>query len=484
MAVEKIFEHARGTPGKIALVYGTRSISYGCLASWIWHAHRFLSSQGLRRGSLAVLDVECLVDAWVFGFALRGLGLTTVSIRSLDWLDRLGLRNIGCIVSATREEPPRSLPSGEEIKLIRIPWGLYLGQPEEAFPGTLGVDASPGGHILLTSGTTGISKKVLVGEAQLASILRRRASVYGVTEYSMVNLFAFSMSSGTAYKMPICVWSAGGTVVLYQALDQHKALAAEGITHARFTPGSLAEILQAPPGELRRSQTMQAFVGGGPLTRALASEAKARLTPHVFATVSSTEVGTWAMTRIESDEDLRLHRIHPSVEVQIVDEQDQPLPAGQKGLVRIRAPDGVTGYLDDEDASRTAFRHGYFYSGDLGTLQGDGRLMLQGRANNVINVLGQKVAVEVMELAIQEKLQADGVCVLSRQTQALEAEIHIVIQSRRTIGQEELALSIGPWLPGIPKFEVHFLDFLPRTGTGKIDRAALRQIYFGGSSGA
>jgi fatty-acyl-CoA synthase len=153
-------------------------------------------------------------------------------------------------------------------------------------------------------------------------------------------------------------------------------------------------------------------------------------------------------------------------------------------VVRIRTPDSVSGYLDDEEASRAAFRQGYFYSGDLGTFQADGRLVLQGRVNNVINVLGIKVGAEVMELAIQERLAVDGVCVLSRQDEGMDAEFHVVIQSRRPVGQAELASAIGPWLPGIPQYRVHFVDPLPRTATGKIDRAALRQQFSAAPAGS
>jgi fatty-acyl-CoA synthase len=482
MVIEKIFEHARRTPGKLAISYGTRGISYRCFSFWISHARELLRQQALRSGCLAVLIVDCLVDSWVFGLALRSLGMTTIAVRSLDWLDRLSLHDIGCVVMTTRDRAPSIAPAGSEFKLIQIPRSLYLRNVTEGVPDSLRMASPAGGHILLTSGTTGTSKKVLIDDAHLTRVIPRRAEVYGVSERSIANVFAFAMSTGTAYKMPTCVWSVGGTVVIYQGPDQHKSLLVDGITHAFFTPGTLSELLEVP--DIPRSETMQAFVVGGPLPRALASAARIRLTPHIFACINSTESGPWAVTRIERDEDLRSHCIHPSVEVQVVDEADRPLPVGQTGLVRIRTADIATSYLDDEDASRAAFRQGYFYSGDLGTFQADGRLVLQGRVNNVINVLGIKVGAEVMELAIQERLAVDGVCVLSRQDEGMVAEFHVVIQSRRPVGQAELASAIGPWLPGIPRYRVHFVNPLPRTDTGKIDRAALRQQVFAASAGS
>ncbi len=104
---------------------------------------------------------------------------------------------------------------------------------------------------------------------------------------------------------------------------------------------------------------MQLVVTAGPLPRALADEARARLTPRIYTHYASTEGGPVTLTRIEQPEDLRWHRILPSCEVQIVDDSGHLLPAGQEGLVRVRPMEGVTGYLDDADASRTFFRGGF-----------------------------------------------------------------------------------------------------------------------------
>jgi len=219
---------------------------------------------------------------------------------------------------------------------------------------------------------------------------------------------------------------------------------------------------------------MRAFVGGAALPRALASDARARLTPHLFTYIGSTEAGPWALTRIERDEDVASHSLLPAVDVEVVDENNRLLPAGQTGAVRVRTLDMVTGYLDDEEATRATFRHGYFYPGDLGAFQPDGRLALQGRVDNVINVLGNKRAVEPMELALQESLAVEGVCVLAMQNGADE-EFHVVIESRRPIDKEKLSSSIGAHLRGVPYARVRYIDALPRNETGKIDRAALRQ---------
>jgi acyl-CoA synthetase (AMP-forming)/AMP-acid ligase II len=487
LVIEKIFDYAQSKPGKLAISYGGRSISYGVLAFWISQARQFLSRQDLRVGSVAVLNVDSRLDDWVFGLALRSLGITTIAVPSLDALDKLGVRDIGCVINTIRDQPPRIPPTGTSYRHIQIHNHMYLDEPADGIPDLPKELPPPGGHILLTSGTTGTSKKVLIDAAHLAIITKRRAEIFGISERSIVNVHHFATWVGAGYKLPSCAWSMGGSVVVHQGLDVHRSFLIDGITHTFVTPAILSDILKAPPDEIRRNEAMRLFVGGGPLPCALAEAARTRLTPHIFTSVSSTEGGTWGLTPIERPEDLRSHCVHPSIEVQVVDQEHRPLPVGQIGAVRIRVVDGFTGYMDDEEATRAFFREGYFYSGDLGAFQADGRLALHGRASNVINILGYKVAAEPIEQALQERLGADGVCVFSMQHEGTDEELHIVIQSHRPIHEAELAASVNATLVGLagfPHARVHFIKALPRGVMGKVERAVLRQQIAARRTGA
>jgi acyl-CoA synthetase (AMP-forming)/AMP-acid ligase II len=211
----------------------------------------------------------------------------------------------------------------------------------------------------------------------------------------------------------------------------------------------------------------------------LAQQTEHVLTPHIFTFIASSEVGIWSFTAIEQPEDLHSHRIHSSVELEIVDFSDIPVPRGEVGTVRLRTPESVSGYLGDEEASRRFFRDGFFYPGDLGLIEPDGRLVLRGRTSNVINVLGTKVAAEPIEEALAERLGAEGVCIFSAQDGSAEEEIHVAIQSKHPITAEALASSLKAELPRFPHAQVHFFAALPRNAMGKIDRAAINRQILG-----
>jgi non-ribosomal peptide synthetase component E (peptide arylation enzyme) len=480
MVIEKIFEHARIRPGKVAIYDGGRKISYAEFAFWIAHVHAFLGRQDLRAGCTAVLSADRFLDCWIFGIALRGLGVNTVAPESLDRLEHLQIPDIDCVIATVSNSPREIAATGSSYRLIQLPLDQsYLPQFRGDVPDLPAIYKPGGGHTVLTSGTTGSRKKVPIGAAGEAHWVRHRAEIFGISESSVVNVSRLGLWTSFGYKMSICTWSVGGTVVIHQGLNVHRSLLIEGVTHSFFTPSILSAVLSAPRDEIRRHDSMRVLVAAGPLSLPLAQQTASLLTPHIFTFVASSEAGVWSLTRIERAEDLRSHCILPSVELEIVDSSDKRLPKGEVGAVRIRTPESVTGYLDEEEASRRVFRNGFFYPGDLGLIEPDGRLVLRGRVNNVINVLGTKFAAEPIEEALAERLGAEGVCIFSAQNGSAGEEVHVVIQSRHPIAAEQLASCLKAELPRYPHAKVHFVAALPRNAMGKVDRAAINRQLLG-----
>jgi len=263
--------------------------------------------------------------------------------------------------------------------------------------------------------------------------------------------------------------------VMYQGPHPWESFRHPGITHVFATPRLLSQILTAAEA-LRRDDAMRLFVGSGPLSQAVWELARQRLTSRIYTSAGATEALQYALTPIGGPEDLRWHRILPSREVQVVDEADRILPAGQVGRVRVRLLDGMRqSYLHDEEASRAFFRDGYFYPGDLGVFRSDGRLALHGRVTDVVNILGSKIAAGPIEEALQHKLGVSGVCVFSVENEAAEEELHVAIETGRPIDQTRLADALGHELQGAPIAHVHFIAALPRNDMGKIQRDVLKK---------
>jgi acyl-coenzyme A synthetase/AMP-(fatty) acid ligase len=478
--VARVYEQAHQTPGKRAVVCNGVPSTYDEFARWIEGARQYLAQQDLPVASVAVVCTESLIDEWVIGLALRSLGLTTVAAIDAEGMRKLKLRNIDCIVTTTAAADQlvaAGLAADSRSRVIRVPAHIRLAVARDSVLNTPVSMTRPGGHILLTSGTTGAYKKVLWGATTQALAIPLHAEINGISSQSIVYVANFGLWTAAGYRWPLSTWTMGGTVVIHQAPDLHHPLTQHDLSHIFTTPDQLSALMRASKGSLRRNDATRLMVAGAAMPKEMLLAAKQHLTRQVYSVLASTEGMTLSVTPIEQPEDLLWHRIHPSREVQVVDEADNVLGPGHVGLVRIRIIDGLEGYLDDDEATRTFFRDGYFYSGDLGLFSDDGRLSLRGRASDVINILGNKIATSPIERALQDRLGAEGVCIVSIQRNAGVEEIHLVVQSSRRIERAEFEAATNAELGMIRRMRVHvsFMEKLPRNEMGKIQRLALKQ---------
>ncbi|MDR3513931.1 MAG: fatty acid--CoA ligase family protein [Caulobacteraceae bacterium] len=478
--IGSIVSHARTAPGRTAVVNNGQTYSYRAFAGLIAGARAVLARQSPPTDRVAVLCVDAPFDAWIIGIALRSLGVTTVNARSVEDIGRLNLGPVSVVwgeagpwpgLAAEAERAGCSSLAVSQADCLGGVQALASSLPEPP-------DDAGGGHILLTSGTTGVYKKILASAAQEARNVASRAEPFGLNAASVVNVFDFGGWTGIGYRYPVAVWTVGGAVVIDQSVDGRRSFRPQELTHAFVQPQLLAELLATPTEGAQRNDAMMLAFGGGVLSVAHWRAARERFTDAVCTTIGATEIGNLTLTRIESPEDLPWHRVCEGIEVQIVDDNDQPLPAGQTGVVRMRTT-GVEGYLGDPQTSAAFFRGGFFYPGDLGVLREDGRLSLQGRVTDVINVGGDKIATTPIETLIQDRLGAEAVCVFSVPGQDGEA-VHVAIQPGRPIKPAELKAALVEALAGLAEqVQAHQVAAFPRNHMGKIERAALKQRLLG-----
>ncbi|HEY5365482.1 MAG TPA: AMP-binding protein, partial [Casimicrobiaceae bacterium] len=280
MAISTIFRYAHETPDKTAVVHNDVACSYAQLAGRIEACRRHFARQDLPVGTVAVIDVECLLDAWVFGFALRSLGLTTCALRGPEAPGDLRVGTIGCVVTAAADNRPAPENTFGELpwRSVCVPSDLGLADVPIGPPEWHPAIAQPGGHIMMTSGTTGAYKRVMRSGEMETRTLPLHAEIYGMSERSVVYVSNFPLWTAGGYGWPLIAWHAGGTVIIHQGPDLHGPLLRHDITHIFATPGTLPSLLRASNGTLRRNDASRLFVTGGALSQATLAAAKRDLT--------------------------------------------------------------------------------------------------------------------------------------------------------------------------------------------------------------
>jgi acyl-coenzyme A synthetase/AMP-(fatty) acid ligase len=477
MVVSTIFRQARETPDKIACVYNGVACRYAAFAERIARCRAFLARQALQPRCVVLIDVDDMVDAWAAGFALRSLGHMTLAVPGADDPRIPRIADAGGVVMMAGEGRAKTHRRFPSVRHVVVPGDEGDAAANDARTPACDVPPESGGNIMMTSGTTGAYKMVVRDAEAEAGALPLHAGINAIASGSVVYIANFGMWTGGGYRWPLITWSVGGTVVMHGDPDVHVPLARHEMTHIFATPNTLAQLLRAPRDALRRNDATRLLVTGGAMSQAMLAEARARVTPQVYAVLASTEALTLAVTPVENADDLLWHRIHPSREVQVVDDDGNVLPPGVEGLVRVRIIDGLEGYLDDAVATREYFRDGYFYPGDIGMFGGDGRLSMRGRASDVINLFGDKIATGPLEQSLQDRLGAEGVCIVAIESSRGRDEIYVVIKAGQPLQPSQIAAATKDELRIFRRIPIHavLVGTLPRNAMGKIDRRALRR---------
>jgi len=169
------------------------------------------------------------------------------------------------------------------------------------------------------------------------------------------------------------------------------------------------------------------------------------------------------------------------VQVAIMGPDGGLLPPGEAGEIVYRGPSTMSGYLHDEEATDTAFAHGWFHSGDVGYFGDDGVLWFTDRHKDVIKTGGENVASIEVEKAIYaaDPRVAETVVVgLPHQRWSEAITAFVVPRPGETIDPAELIAALKERLDGfkVPK-AVILVGQLPKTSTGKIQKNVVRSEH-------
>jgi acyl-CoA synthetase (AMP-forming)/AMP-acid ligase II len=167
------------------------------------------------------------------------------------------------------------------------------------------------------------------------------------------------------------------------------------------------------------------------------------------------------------------------VELEIRGEGGRRLPASESGEVCVRGPNVMQGYYNDEEATAQVLRDGWLHTGDIGYLDADGFLFLQGRQSDIIKSGAHRICPTDIEEVISAMTEVAEVAVVGLPDAVLGEAIGAVIVLRSGAALDPMAVQrhCSRHLPRykVPK-SVEFADRLPRTSSGKVQRYMLTGI--------
>ena len=213
------------------------------------------------------------------------------------------------------------------------------------------------------------------------------------------------ITTGPAFRYLIFMLSRGGTIYYFGASSESTIQAFDlySIQTMITSPAGVAEYLKFYEQQRAFRCNFESIVSsGGLLPKSLSERVLGTMCQRLFSSYGATETGTIAFAPAQLIADIpgAVGFLTPGAEAEIVDASDKPLPPGRDGIVRTRTGQMVDGYVGNPEATARAFRDGWFYPGDTGSLTADGMLIIHGREASVLNIGGDKIRPELVEEAL------------------------------------------------------------------------------------
>ncbi|MDK2125234.1 non-ribosomal peptide synthetase [Parachitinimonas caeni] len=339
-------------------------------------------------------------------------------------------------------------------------------------------------YLLYTSGSTGKPKGVRVSHRAFANMIADQIASFSVQPGDVVLQLAAAAFDASLSEF-FMAWLAGATVALVDTPTTRDSqrlgrfLRECGVTVATFTPSHLRQIEPADLNTLRCLILAGEAAFGHDLSRI------ARPGLSVFNAYGPTETAVCATLGMASravDEagHLAIGRPVANSRVRIVNPAGEPQPLGVPGELWVEGVGVALGYLNRPQESAARFYlsndglRGY-RTGDLACWLADGQICYLGRQDDQVKIRGQRCEPGELEAALLTQQGISAAAVLVQQGPT-GAELVACLQGQR-ISDEVLRARLAQILPlHLLPGHVRWLDQLPLTVNGKVDRSALAKL--------
>jgi acyl-CoA synthetase (AMP-forming)/AMP-acid ligase II len=501
---------ARDNPAKVALVDRDSSLTYAELGRIVRRLAAGLHASGVRKGDVVAIQLPNWKEFVYFQQAVAKIGAIYIPL-----IPQLRAREIESILRASKAVAavvPANYRGFDHVAMLEalrpnLPAlrDIYaVGGP--APTGAIAIDAflerewerESGAAVdeivvwpdevralFFTSGTEANPKGVLHSYNTLAYPLRIHARDFGLASNDAVFVCSpVGHATGCVFGVELGLFI-GGKIVLKDTWNPVEAI--ELIARERCTMmwgattffSDLVNAAERSPGDLSCLRLMCS--GGAPIPRELVTQVRDRIGGQLAAAYGSSEGMNVTINRLDDPPEKITGsdgRFNPGIDYKLVDEARNPQPRGSAGEIAYRGPNVCLGYLDPDQTAGSFDAEGFFYSGDLGVVDGDGYLRIVGRKKEIIIRGGENISPAEIENLLYRHPKISAVAVLGFPDKRLgeSACAAVIPKPGETVTLDDITQFLRD--QGVAKFKfperLEIVTELPRTPTGKLRRNVLR----------
>ena len=340
--------------------------------------------------------------------------------------------------------------------------------------------------LMFTSGTTGEPKGVIHTSNSLIGCTKALTERFGL-DASDVLLVASPVGHMTGYAAIVLLSVyLGGTMVLQDVWEPKHGvslMAREGVTYTAASTPFLSDICDVVKAGAPSPASLRSFLcGGAPIPSVLIERAASELGIKVCSLWGMTEVLAATLTepsRASDKSPTTDGRPLEGMEVRIVDFDGKPVPTGQSGRLLVRGCQMFTGYYKKSEL-KTFDAEGWFDSGDLAYMDGEGYIRISGRVKDVLIRGGENVPVVEIENLLYKHPAVAAVAVVGYPDARLGERgcAFIVPKPGSTIDLPAMQAYLAECKMAKQFWpeRVELVADLPRTASGKIQKFKLKEV--------
>ncbi len=496
---------AQRFPEKRAVQYLDRSMTYNELLQSASRTANALRRDGVMPGDKVCIvcrnGLQYLVAMFAISFvgaapALLNWRMAPVAI--LQMIRQTGTRMV--FLSNTEDETLSYLKAHDtdDLEIILTAHDPSLPSSFDAFSAGMSeqfepVQGSPEDDaiVMFTSGTTGKAKGVAISDRAVRSQLDRLAKS-GLWHSEDVFLCMSPLCHAISVSV-MALLDAGGTLLLCPPeyiRDCHKVLEIiekEHVTSTALVPTVINRLVgYMEDNGLKNTCVKFIHYGGSPMSQDLLERCGKVFSCRFNQGYGMTETyGTVVRLRPEDHYDGKhlqsVGRPDAGNEVKVVDEDGNTVAAGRIGEFYVKTPSVMSRYLGMPERTAEVLRDGWYHTGDMGYLDGEGFLFLKDRKSDMIITGGENVYPQEVEnciLELKNDVQAVCVCGVDDPVWGEIIAAAVVRAPGSAIGEKDIqkhcADNLGRYKR--PK-QMLFVDAIPTTVVGKIDRSQVKALF-------
>jgi acyl-CoA synthetase (AMP-forming)/AMP-acid ligase II len=377
---------------------------------------------------------------------------------------------------------------------VRVPWERVLDLEPVHLPTNSPsqpiYDPQATLAIIYTSGTTGRPKGAVLTHQNILATVGHLASSFSY-QTGDVHLHAAPLFHIIDFPLPFTCAASGACQVTIPKFSPHDFCATvqqERVTHATLVPTMINLLIQFP--EITKydlSSLKHLAYGGSPMAPELIRRTREKLPGLKLTQVYGlTETGLLTSLLDHEHTETRLTscgRAGIGIDMRVMDESGREMESGKPGELVARGANIMSGYWNNPGDTVSAFRDGFFRTGDIGYQDGDGYFYILDRLKDIIVTGGEKVYSGEVEAAIltHPAISEAAVYGIPDPQWGEIVMASVVLKPGQTLSADELIAYCRQSLAHYkaPRRVEFYPSSLPKSGTGKIIKKVLRERFWG-----